>query len=367
MLYDKKEIRDLLTEEQIFELLNEWGGDPEYTDGGIISATICHNAPGEGSRKLYYYFNSKLFHCYTGCAEPSFDIFQLTIKVANIQFNRIYDLNDAVRYIAYRFGIIGTFEAEETAANAEDWKILDNYNRIQEIEFKNLNIQLKEYDSNILNRLNYKVSIYPWLKEGISQEAINHAHIGFYPGGDQITIPHYDIDGRFIGLRGRALCAEDAERYGKYRPIIINKQLYNHPLGMNLYNLNNSKKNIKLMGKVIIFESEKSTLLYQSYFGIENDISVACCGSSLSAYQVQALIDAGAKEIIVAFDRQFKEINDDEFKRLTNKLIKLHNKFKNYVLISFIFDKNMITGYKDAPIDCGPEIFLKLFKERVIL
>lgn len=364
--FDKKEIRDTLTEEQIFELLNEWGGDPEYTDFGIISSTICHNKPGDGSRKLYYYFNSKLFHCYTGCADPSFDIFELTIKIANIQFNKIYDLNDAVRYIAYRFGILGEFD-DQGLSNSEDWEILNNYNRIQEIELKKLEVQLKEYDSNILNRLNYSVKISPWLKEGISQEAINNAHVGFFPGGDQITIPHYDVEGRFIGLRGRTLCKEDAEKYGKYRPIIINKKLYNHPLGMNLYNLNNSRKNINLMGKAIVFESEKSSLLYQSYFGIENDISVACCGSNLSAYQVQSLIDAGAKEIIIAFDRQFQNINDDEFKRLTIKLTKLHNKYKNDVLISFIFDKKMITGYKDAPIDCGPEIFLKLFKERIIL
>jgi len=53
---------------------------------------------------------------------------------------------------------------------------------------------------------------------------------------------------------------------------------------MNLYNLNNSKKNIELIKKAIIFESEKSCLKYQSYFGIDNDISVACCGSNISAY-----------------------------------------------------------------------------------
>ena len=364
--FDKKEIRDALTEEQIFELLNEWGGDPEYTDFGIISSTICHNKPGDGSRKLYYYFNSKLFHCYTGCADPSFDIFELTIKIANIQFNKIYDLNDAVRYIAYRFGILGEFD-DQGLSNSEDWEILNNYNRIQEIELKKLEVQLKEYDSNILNRLNYSVKISPWLKEGISQEAINNAHVGFFPGGDQITIPHYDVEGRFIGLRGRTLCKEDAEKYGKYRPIIINKKLYNHPLGMNLYNLNNSRKNINLMGKAIVFESEKSSLLYQSYFGIENDISVACCGSNLSAYQVQLLVEAGAEEIIVAFDRQFQEIGDKEFQHLKSNLLKLHNKHKNFVKITFVFDKNMLTGYKDSPIDCGPEIFLQLFKERIVL
>ncbi|MGN1342929.1 MAG: hypothetical protein ACI4VL_07065 [Bacilli bacterium] len=40
------------------------------------------------------------------------------------------------------------------------------------------------------------------------------------------------------------------------------------------------------MKKAIVFEGEKSTLLYRSYFGIENDITVACCGSSLSSYQM---------------------------------------------------------------------------------
>jgi hypothetical protein len=121
------------------------------------------------------------------------------------------------------------------------------------------------------------------------------------------------------------------------------------------------------MGKAIVFESEKSCLQYASYFGTYNDISVACCGSNISAYQMHLLFEAGAKEIVIAFDRQFQAIGDDEFKRLVTKLKKLHAKWKNYVNVSFIFDKKMITGYKDSPTDCGPEIFLKLFKERVIL
>lgn len=110
---------------------------------------------------------------------------------------------------------------------------------------------------------------------------------------------------------------------------------------------------------------EKSCLLYQTYF--DTDISVACCGSSLSNYQVQQLLDLGVEEIIVAFDRQFQEPNDSEFKRLTSNLTKIHNKYKNYTTVSFIFDKHMITGYKASPIDEGKEKFLKLFKERVYL
>ena len=128
--------------------------------------------------------------------------------------------------------------------------------------------------------------------------------------------------------------------------------------------LMNIPKKIK---KAIVFEGEKSTLKYQSYFGIENDISVACCGSSISAYQIQLLLDYNVKEVIIAFDRQFQEIGDDEFKHLTNNLTKINDKYKNYVDISIMFDKKMITGYKDSPIDDGPDIFLKLWKERIKL
>lgn len=78
-------------------------------------------------------------------------------------------------------------------------------------------------------------------------------------------------------------------------------------------------------------------------------------------------MDAGVEEIIVAFDRQFKEIGDEEFKHLKRNLLKLRTKYKNYINISFIFDKKMITGYKDSPIDCGKDIFLHLFKERIVL
>ena len=366
--YNKREVRDKLNIEQIYGLLEEWGGLPEYTDFGILSATICHNPPGEGSRKLYYYSNTDLFQCYTGCG--SFDIFELLVKVARIQWNKEYDLNDAVRYIAIRFGLAG--EAELDADDSLiDWKTFNAYDRVQELEIKDYHVELKEYDSIILDRMNYNVKILPWLKEGITQEVMNYNRIGYYPGAAQITIPHFDINGRFIGLRGRALCQPDIDMYGKYRPIMVplggKPQLYNHPLGMNLYNINNSKDNIRQTGRAVIFEGEKSSLLYQSYFGIENDISVACCGSNISAYQIQLLLDCGVQEITIAFDRQFKEIGDEEFKHLTNNLTKINDRYKNYVDISIIFDKKMITGYKDSPIDCGPDIFLKLWKERIKL
>lgn len=365
--YDKSKIREALRDEDIYDLLVEFGGEPQRSPFGFISRTICHNAdPAGASHKLYYYYNTQLFKCYSGCAESIFDPFELVIKVAKLQWDKEFDLNTAVRWIAQKFGIDGE-RVEDDEDELEDWKYFADYDRVQDIELKAPTVVLKEYDEEILDKFNYDVKISPWIKEGISQKVLRLAQIGYYPGGDQITIPHFDKDNRLIGLRGRTLCAEEAELYGKYRPLKVNGQWYNHPLGMNLYGLGWNKEHIKIIKKAIVFESEKSVLQYASYFGWENNICVACCGSSLSAQQVQLLLDLGVEEIIIAFDRQFQKIGDEEFKKLKENLIRLRNKYKNYVNISFIFDSKMITGYKDSPTDQGPTKFLQLFKERIVL
>lgn len=366
IVFNKEEIRNSLSLEDVFNLLYEFGGNPEYTTFGILSSTICHNRPEDGgSRKLYFYSNTGLFQCYSNCGY--FDVFELVSKVMKIQKAEDYDLNDSVRWIARRFGISGHYENEDEDESLDDWKYLANYQRIQDIETKTLNVTLKEYDDKILGRFNYSALIKPWFDENISREVMQYNKIGYYPGGDQITIPHYDKAGRFIGLRGRTLSVEEGEKYGKYRPLKVNKQLYNHPLGFNLYGLNHSKNNIKLIKKAIVWEAEKSVLKYQSAFGIENDITVACCGSSLSAYQVQLLVESGAEEIIVAFDKQYEALNTDESKIWAKKLTQIYNKYKNDVLISFIWDKENLLRYKSSPIDEEIDKFLYLFKERIVL
>jgi hypothetical protein len=366
--YDKDLIKKNLTVDQIYSIFEELGADPILNGSCIVGRTICHNGYGEGSHKLYYYFNSQICHCYTGCAESSFDIFELIIKAKKIQQHLDLNLYNAMQWLVSFLNLSkdATASQKEVIEN-KDWEILDRYESLNNIQYNHNKIILPEYDFNILNRLNYQIKIKPWLDEDITQESMDQAKIGYYAGNNQITIPHYDIDGRFIGLRGRTLSADDAEAYGKYRPIKINNVLYNHPLGLNLYNLNNSKNQIKIMQKAIVLESEKSCLKYQSYFGIENDISVACCGSNISNYQIQLLIEAGAKEIVIAFDRQFQDLNTTESKIWIKKLQKIHEKYKNDVIISLIFDKNKITNYKSSPVDEGPEKFLQLYKERIIL
>lgn len=252
--YIKDELKQQLEVEQIYDLLEMWGGEPEYTDKGIVAHTICHNPIGHGSRKLYYYSSTRLFICYTHCG--TFDIFELCIKIKKIQEGLDWKLYDAMSFIADYFGFSGVeVEEKDDSVREADWKMFKRHDFIREIERPH--IQLPEYDASILTRLP-QPRILSWEKEGITKEVCAANLISYYAGGEQIVIPHFDINNRLVGIRGRALSDEEAERFGKYRPLRIGKTLYSHPLSMNLYNLNKSKENIRKAKAAIVFESEFS-------------------------------------------------------------------------------------------------------------
>lgn len=366
--YNKDEIKENLSLEDVEEVLTEFGGEPIRRNNLIVSKTICHC--GE-SHKLYYYPNTSLFKCYTDCSE-TFDIFELTRKVMSREHPKprkdsAWNLPEAIDYIARKFGYsANAIEDDSEISIKDDLTILENYDRIKNININTQQIELKEYDGYFLKNLP-RPRIEPWEEEGISKSVMDRHNICFNPQSQGIVIPHYDIKGRLIGIRERTLIQEQAEKYGKYMPARISGQMYNHPLSYNLYNLNNCKDNIKKIKKAIVFEGEKSCLKYSSFFGENNDISVAICGSSFIAYQAWLLIQLGVEEIIVALDKQFKEPGDDEFQKLTKNLKNIHKRYGKYVQISFMFDKNNLLGYKDSPIDKDKDVFIKLFKERVNL
>ena len=380
MKFDKDEIKNNLTIEQIYDLVAELGGEPVMSGAGnmFTSRTICHNVLGEGSRKLYYYDNTKLFQCYTDCA-GSFDIFELVAKVKNINgeskvfytreghtATREWQLVDAMYFVAAFFGIEGAEEDFETLQyKLPDWDLFSKYEKRQKVEIPKQIIQLNIYDDEVLSHLP-SPRILNWEQEGILNEVCKARGIAYNPRTHAIIIPHYNIDGELIGIRERTLIKED-EKFGKYKPAILNGKMYNHPLGFNLYNIHNSKDAIKFMKKVIVFEGEKSPLLYASYFGLENDITVATCGSNLLKNQMELLLSLGVDEVIIAFDKQFQEIGDAEWKRLTRSLKELHKKYGAYVQISYMFDKTDLLGYKESPIDRGPDVFLQMFNERVVI
>ena len=136
-----------------------------------------------------------------------------------------------------------------------DWQILNKYEQNNSQEKQEKIIEFKYYNDKILKYLP-RPKIPMWLKEGISQEVMDNAEIAFDPVNWGIVIPHRDPAGKLLGIRERTLIKEEEEN-GKYKPAILNYQMYNHPLGFNLYNLNNSKENIRKIKKAIIFERRK--------------------------------------------------------------------------------------------------------------
>jgi len=361
-MYDKDKIKRELTIAQVADLVNELGGEPQEQNGVLICKTICHCGQ---SHKLYYYPETQLFHCYTDCGD-SFDIYDLYKRVKNREHNVEHTLPWCVTKVAVYFGIVDEIEAPavwDLQEPLQDWDILKRYSTTAIYTPPKI-IEPPIYDKNILKYLPHPI-IQPWIEDGISRDIMEQRGICYDPVYHGIVIPHYDMYGNLIGIRERTLVKENAEKYGKYRPAILDGKQYNHPLGGNCYNLCFSLDSIQRTKRVLVFESEKSTLQYATMFGTNNDISVAVCGSNLSWNQFAILNRLGVKDIIIGFDRQYQTIGDAEYQNWVKKLQMINKKYGNYVNISFIFDTQNLLNYKDSPTDRGKDIFIELYNNRL--
>lgn len=355
MRFNKDEVKEALEPEDIFELLEQLGADPIDEGDYITAITICH---GGDNRALYYYKNTNLFKCYTHCGD-AFDVFELLRKVKKLE------LNEAVSYVINFFNLGYKIESE-LDLGSEDWKLFKRYEELGAIKINHEKIELPQIKPDPL--FHYpRPRILDWESAHISKEVCDYMGVCYDPAEGNILIPHTDEEGRLVGIRQRTLIKEK-EAGGKYRPWVHGKHMYNHPLGFNLYGLDKAKKRIGEMGVALVFESEKSVLASMGYLGLANNISVAVCGSSISKYQFELLRQAGMKEMVVCFDRDFKKVGDEEYYKVTEKLTKVHKKFSSFVNVSFMFDSNGDKlEYKDSPTDQGYETFMYLWRNRVYL
>lgn len=366
MAYDKYEVKDALEIEDVYEILDSLGAEPQMHDDYIVAKTICH---GGDSHKLYYYANTKLLKCFTGdCG--TMDIFEMLQKVQHL------DLNEAVYYVVNFFNLQYRLEEVDDTYLQEDWKIMRRWQELSPIKGNDEKLILPEIDKGIL-KYYPQPHIQEWENQYISKEVCDYMDIRYDPIEGGIIIPHLDENGRLVGIRQRTLIEEN-EKWGKYRPWSQMEyngkerrwkpRQFNHPLGFNLYGLYQARENINKMGIALVFESEKAVLQVISYLGLSNDLAVAVCGSSLSKYQFNLLREAGAKEICIAFDADYEKIGDENWEQVVKKLQKIYDKYSAYVDISFLFDtKGTMLGYKDSPTDCGKEVFMELWKNRVNL
>lgn len=347
---DYQKIINELQDKDVINLLLNLGADRyKETEDAIIFPTICHNAdPSEASMKLYYYKNTKLFYCYT--ADGGMSIFKLLehiYQTREIEFEWYNDIYLPILNCTVTKGVQG-FKSSRP-------ELLKN-----KFERRKRKIELPSYQEGVLDVF---VKEYPsqWLEEGISKNAMDKFNIKFSISQNKIIIPHYDIDDRLVGIRGRALNSWEVENIGKYMPVQIEQTWYKHPLSLNLYGLNKTKDNIKKNRKVFIFEAEKSVLQFDS-FNQEN-CAVAVCGSSLNKFQLDILMrNCSPDDFIICFDKENE--NDETY---FNKLWRMCEKYHNYGNFSFLYDREGLLNLKDSPSDKGEEIFNKLLDRRVIV
>ena len=353
-------ILDMITTSDIVQLVSKFG-IPEtsirYYNKQLIMPTGCHNEIiGTAKHKLYYYEDSKKFHCYTCCG--SMNPFEFVVQAYRTRGIK-YSLSNAAiiieRIIQERlrdgFAIV-TPPSNVKKEIEEDW-----------------HKSLTEYNPSIMNCFSRnKKYLKVWEKEGISFDAMDKFGIKFDMIRNRMVIPIYDDKGVFVGAKVRNFNQEDIENGRKYMPLIHNNEIYTYDKGKILYGLNFNKKNIKNAKRAIIFESEKSTILYESLYVGNKAVSIG--GSNVSIYQTELLKQYKVETVVLALDNDYSLLPNEngEYDKYFGlyKMLKEANKLdaKGFnVEIVYDWEQSFLEN-KDAPIDKGREIWNKLYRNR---
>ena len=353
-------ILDMITTSDIIQLVSKFG-IPEtsirYYNNQLIMPTGCHNEIiGTAKHKLYYYEDSKKFHCYTCCG--SMNPFEFVVQAYRTRGIK-YSLSNAAiiieRIIQERlrdgFAIV-TPPSNVKKEIEEDW-----------------HKSLTEYNPSIMNCFSRnKKYLKVWEKEGISFDAMDKFGIKFDMIRNRMVIPIYDDKGVFVGAKVRNFNQEDIENGRKYMPLIHNNEIYTYDKGKILYGLNFNKKNIKNAKRAIIFESEKSTILYESLYVGNKAVSIG--GSNVSIYQTELLKQYKVETVVLALDNDYSLLPNEngEYDKYFGlyKMLKEANKLdaKGFnVEIVYDWEQSFLEN-KDAPIDKGREIWNKLYRNR---
>jgi hypothetical protein len=349
-----RDLREEMNDEQVKNILEQFNVQPYEENGAfIVFPTCCHNLEG-GSPKLYYYKNTKLFHCYTECCE-SFDIFHLLVKMMKLRGKDI-TLHEAV--------ILCDLDSDEQIDYNKSEQ--DDYQYMMQLE-RTVSADklppLETYDKNLLKRYVFDINgLTPWINEGISLQSMKQFDIRYDPIQNCIVIPNYDENGNLIGVRGRFLNPEDIEK-GKYRPLCYNNICLKHPTGRVLYGFYQNQDNIRKKKTVIIFEGEKSVLHYNDYY--QDNIAVATLGKNITQSHINLLLRCGVTRVVLAYDADYE--TEEELANKQEEYTKLAHILTPYFNVSVLLDWDLQLSYKSSPIEGGKEYFEKLLRQRLIL
>jgi hypothetical protein len=330
---DKDLLRDSLTEEEIINILEDLGSeDYKCHREGLIFRTICHDGD---SFKLYYYTESKSFHCYTGCSE-TFDIYGLVQKVKDINFP------ESIKFVSEFVNRKPEHEEIDSSLLITDWEWIKKLKKKDKMQYEENGV----LDNSVLNQF-IEIPHIDLINEGINWHTQKLFRIGYSIQYDRIIIPIFDQMGNLLGVKGRISKELEDQVENKYLA------LYPYSKSQTLYGLNICFPYIDELKTAILFESEKSVIKSYQY-GFRN-----CCaigGKEVSSWQFKKIINL-ADRVILAFD---KDVKKEHYKKLTGM-------FKPYVKLEVIYDKFSLLDEKDSPVDKGLEVWKELYEKKFII
>jgi len=364
---DAKELMESLTLEQVKVLLTELGAqhisdvsENKTRKEDLITNTICHNI-SDGNMKLYYYHDSRYFHCYTKCGE-NFNIFGLVIKNHALKGVTL-KFPEAISWICLKLGIKQTmYEKPDGFGHvAKGNSELEYYKKFDKKKMPEA--ELIVHDEKIF----YMFSNHhhqSFLEDGINHEAMNKFEVMFDYVKHSVVVPHRKHDdGSLIGIKVRNLDQWKIDNGIKYVPLKVGESFYSYPTYANLYGYWQNKETIKRLKKIIIFESEKSVLQIEAMFP-NNNWSVAICGSNLSQFQVELILNLGVEEVILALDKENSNTLDEKSILYQEKLLRMGRMLAPYVRTMVIYDDNGLLDLKDSPSDKGKDVLLQLLENK---
>ena len=360
-MYDADVLVEKLTTQDVLNILKKLGAttiiDETEDKQQIITNTICHNESG-GSHKLYYLEDRKRFHCFTSCG--SLSIYDLIIERHSLKGIAL-SFPEAISWLAVNSGNAFTF-GEDTSFNRtnEELKWMQKFKRNT-----NEAPELKTYSEYALQVFTHHGGHMAFTKDNIDEIAMDRFNIRYDWANNALIIPHRSWkSGKIIGMMSRNLNQWQVDAGFKYVPTQIQSTQYSFPKHLNLYGLWENRENIKALKKVALFESEKSVMQCETYFGEYNNFAVALGGKYLSDEQVKMLVQLGVEQVILNFDKDFDDINDPAAQIMIKHILSVARKLTPYMRVFTTFDKEGLLDKHDSPSDKGKDVLIRLFNNK---
>lgn len=327
--------------------------------------TICHNING-GGYNLAFNKETKSFCCFSECS-CSYSLLSL-IKKRRELLGEPCSTYQSLKWLCNELSIEFNFKEEIKQVNTNIYKWQNSL--LKYTKNKNKNIELRVYNKRILN---YFPKIYhtDWIDYGISEEVLDKYNIGWYNYKQQITIPCYRQNGDLIGIRIRNM---NPEIDIKYIPLqLLDGTEFNFPTNEVFYGENFNWINVQRTKSVILVESEKTVMKYESWYGAKNNICLGLYGSVLSNAKLRKLLSWNCETFYICLDSDFESIeysnNDGKttpYEKFEKKVMNIYNKLKPYAKSVYVIYNNLgfENCYKYSITDYTREQFEKIWNNK---